>query len=133
MSHIPDLQRQPDGSLAVGWLHPGHPFPTGDADRAFARKLRKIARVSHKSVDALNWALAFGSHTCEFCGKDDASGTFGIPAGDVLFYAPEMIAHYVERHGYLPPQPFVDAVLACPLPGTPEYAALAAPFAGPLG
>jgi len=40
-----------------------------------------------------------------------------------------MIAHYVKQHGYSPPPAFVAAVLACPLPGTPEYEAAARPFA----
>ena len=58
-----------------------------------------------------------------------ASGTFGVPAGDKIYYCPEMIAHYVADHAYLPPPEFVQAIMACPLPGTPEYADVAEPFA----
>lgn len=32
--------------------------------------------------------------------------------GDVAYAAPELIAHYVEEHNYVPPAAFVQAVLA---------------------
>jgi hypothetical protein len=51
-----------------------------------------------------------------------------VPSGDRLYFAPEMIAHYIERHEYAPPLDFVEAVLACPLPGTDGYAAAVAPL-----
>jgi hypothetical protein len=52
-----------------------------------------------------------------------------VPSGGRIFFAPEMIAHYVERHGYAPPDEFVSAVMACPLPGTEAYATVVGPFA----
>jgi hypothetical protein len=80
-------------------------------------------------VEALGWGASGGYHTCEFCGKAWGSGTFRVPAGDRVFFVPEMIAHYVEAHRYVPPAEFTEAVLTCPLPGTPEYEAAVAPFA----
>ena len=55
-------------------------------------------------------------------------GCFAIPAGDLLFVAPDMVSHYVEVHGYLPPEEFVTAVLQTPALGSPQYAALVERF-----
>jgi hypothetical protein len=128
MSHIPDMETLADSWVAVGWLEPDHPFPRGEVSLEFVARLREFARRWGQSVEALGWSVAGGYHTCEFCGKAWGSGTFGVPAGDHVFFVPEMIAHYVEQHGYAPPAEFIAAVLACPLPGTPEYVAAAEPF-----
>jgi hypothetical protein len=40
-----------------------------------------------------------------------------------------LIARYVEQNGYAPPHAFVNAMMACPLPGTEVYTAVVAPFA----
>jgi len=40
-----------------------------------------------------------------------------------------MILHYVKEHGYLPPADFVEAVMACPIPGSDEYRKAAKAFA----
>ena len=69
-----------------------------------------------------------GFHSCEFCENALGVRNLGVPAGDVLFVAPEMVCHYVEQHGYLPPAEFVAAVLASPLPGTPQYTEAVAGF-----
>jgi hypothetical protein len=129
MSYVADMHQEADtGHFAVGWLHPDHPFPQGDVPEAFLARLKKFALRWGDSIDALGWGAAGGYHICEFCRKACGSGTFGVPAGDKLYYAPEMIAHYVEAHRYGPPAEFIAAVLACPLPGTPEYVAAAKPF-----
>jgi len=114
---------------AVGWLHPDHAFPRGIAPPDFVAKLKRLAATWGDSVEALGWGIAMGFHTCEFCGGAHASGTFGVPADGRIFYAPEMIAHYVEQHEYLPPPEVIAAVLACPTPGTKAYASAVEPFA----
>jgi hypothetical protein len=53
---------------------------------------------------------------------------FGVPRTGLLFAAPEMLSHYVEAHGYRPPDEFIVAVLQSPLPGTAEYLAEVATF-----
>jgi hypothetical protein len=128
MSHIADLEVLEAGLVAVGWLHPDHQFPQADVPPEFLAKLRGFVEKWGDSIDALNWGAGGGYHTCEFCGQAWGSGTFGVPAGERVFYAPEMIAHYVEKHGYAPPPEFIVAVLSCPLPGTPEYTEAVAPF-----
>jgi hypothetical protein len=39
-----------------------------------------------------------------------------------------MVSHYVDAHRYRPPDVFVQAVLACPAPGTIEYTGAVAAF-----
>ena len=128
MSHLADLERLDSESVAVGWLEPGFPYARGPVPPAFAARLREFARRWGESIEALDGSVSMGFHTCGFCGKAHGSGTFGVPAGDTLYWCPELVAHYVEAHGYAPPTEFVAAVLASPLPGTPEYAAAVAPI-----
>ena len=128
MSHIADLEALEPGTLAIGWLEPEFSYTQGECVSAFAARLTVFARCWFKSIEALHGGVAMGKHTCGFCGKAHGSGTFGVPAGDTLYWCPELVAHYVAAHGYAPPPEFVAAVMACPLPGTPEYAAAVAPM-----
>ena len=123
------MERVGERRIAVGWLHPDHDFPRGTAPPEFLAKLKRLAACWGDSVTALGWGVAMGFHTCEFCEKSHASGTFGVPAGEGIFCAPEMIAHYVEQHAYLPPEEFIAAVLACPVPGTEAYETAVESFA----
>jgi hypothetical protein len=113
---------------AIGWLHPDHPYSKGEVPAEFLERLKDFAARSGDS----EWALYFGAfggfHTCEFCGGAMGIGNFGVPSGDRLFVAPEMVVHYVERHGYSPPAEFIEAVLRSPLPDTEEYQLLTEPF-----
>jgi hypothetical protein len=113
---------------AAGWLARGRAFPRGRASPAFLARLREFAQRWRQSTRELWWGTFRGQHSCELCGRVRMHGNFGVPAGEVLCAAPEMIAHYVEGHEYAPPAPFVAAVLAAPLPGTPEYRAAVEPF-----
>ena len=133
MTYYPDLGHETqiargEHIRAVGWLHPDHEFPKGETTGEFRDKLREIASHWIESTVALRWAVAAGAHTCEFCGERGASGNSGVPYGDVLFVAPELICHYVEEHNYSPPVGFQKAVLECPLPGTEEYESIARSF-----
>jgi hypothetical protein len=35
-----------------------------------------------------------------------------VPAGDVIYAAPSLIIHYIEHHGYKPPDEFLAALAA---------------------
>jgi hypothetical protein len=119
---------------AIGWLSAKHAYPRGASSPAFTDRLRSLCQRWGESGDALDWPVAAGPHTCELCNDFRASGNIGVPSGAALFVAPEMVAHYVEQHSYLPPQEFVDAVLASPAPGTADYADAVKPFvAGSAG
>ena len=106
---------------AVGWLAASHPFATGELAPLAGDRVAVYAARWRQSVDALDWPMAAGLHTCELCGAFDAGGNFGVPAGDLLFVCPEMLGHYVTAHRYLPPREFVDALAKAPLPGSAEY------------
>jgi hypothetical protein len=106
---------------AVGWLATGNPFPSQVVPREFIERLRAICAHWEDATEALRWPTAGGPHQCEFCKREWTSGNIGVPGECVLYVAPEMVAHYVEVHGYSPPTEFVEAVMRCPLPGTSEY------------
>jgi hypothetical protein len=133
MAYFPDLGTETQIAMApfvraVGWLAATQPYSVGQTSPGFVEKLRQLARHWGASTSALAWPAACGPHTCEFCGKVRASGNFGVPSNAILYVAPEMVAHYVEAHGYRPPDAFIEAVLACPHPDTSEYAQVVRPF-----
>jgi hypothetical protein len=113
---------------AVGCLHPDHAYTKGEVPAEFLVRLTEFAAQSGDSADTLDFGAFAGFHTCEFCGRSHGIGNFGVPSGDLLFVAPEMIVHYIEQHGYRPPAEFVDAVLRSPLPDTEEYQLITEPF-----
>lgn len=113
---------------AVGWLDAEHEFPRGPSPPEVRERLAYFARLWGQSTQALGWAAAGGPHRCHVCSAFLASGNFGIPAGDVLYVCPEMIAHYVSAHDYLPPTEFLDAMMSAPGPGTIAYAVRVARF-----
>ena len=100
--------------LAVGWLEPGHVFPQGTPDVALAATLAKYA-------PAYGVGFFSGSHHCGFCVSARNGAFRGAPEGwrnlffqvpgqDAIIVVPELIAHYIEAHGYQPPELFRDAV-----------------------
>jgi hypothetical protein len=128
MSYTPDMKETEPRWFAVGWLHPDHPFPSRALPPEVVERISEFSQLWFESVDALGLPITMGYHTCEFCGVAEGSGMFAVPAHDRIFHCPEMIAHYVEHHQYGPPEAFIKAIMKCPLPGTPAYAELAAPF-----
>jgi hypothetical protein len=133
MSFFPDMGRESlvaagDHVRAIGWLHPDHPYTKGDVSAEFLARLKEFAGRSGDSADALDFGAYGGFHTCEFCGGAHGIGNFGVPSGDLLFVAPEMVVHYIEQHGYRPPAEFIEAVLRSPLPDSEEYQLITEPF-----
>jgi hypothetical protein len=106
---------------AIGWLSSEHEFPTGVVPPAVLERVREFCQRWQDGLEALSFGLCMGPHQCELCHSFLASGNVGVPAGDLLYVFPEMLAHYIEAHRYAPPAEFVTAILASPLPGTPEY------------
>jgi len=133
MAYFPDLgtesQITKDSFVrAVGWLAAAQPYSVGETSAEFVEKLRLMAKQWWASTSTLAWPVTLGFHICEFCGKVRAGGNFGVPSGSILYVAPEMISHYVEAHGYKPPDAFINAVLGSPLPDTAEYGRSVHPF-----
>ena len=122
-------------SLNVGWLDRDHAYPQGEAPVGFLDRLWAFCR------ERVN--LTRGVHECELCSEP----TFGVrvQCGDEelwlgsaeirvfsregsTYAAPNLIYHYVVEHHYRPPEEFIQAVLAGPLPDSPEYLARAEQF-----
>lgn len=133
MSYFPDFGKETavvSGPLirAIGWLSAAQDFNVGSVPIEFSERLELICERWDEGVEALGWPVPGEAHTCELCGDFHAAGSVGVPGEGILFVAPEMVAHYVDDHGYLPPADFVEAVLASPIPGTDEYEQAVAPF-----
>jgi hypothetical protein len=124
--HYPDMSEQCIGGRgqevrAIGWLERGHPFLRGRVPRAFRKALRQ--HVAH----AWQPIVYRGAHRCTLC--PIVVRTFAgrghlnvwIPSEKHLFIAPAMILHYIGWHRYRPPEPFVEAVLACPPQGSEAF------------
>lgn len=107
----------------VGWLDASHAYLKGEVSRGFVSKLREIicARLSNADVHV---NVIRGVHPCNLCGNEHIEiscpgsrvllgmSEIWFPATRGYFAAPSMVLHYVEEHGYVPPQEFVDAVMA---------------------
>lgn len=133
MSYFPDMGTATMAAAgphvrAVGWLDADYPYPIGTAPPDFRVRLKAFAADWSTSARLLHLQTFLGGHDCEFCRGITGFGCFAIPAGDILFVAPDMVSHYVERHGYLPPEEFVAAVLQTPAFGSPQYASLVERF-----
>lgn len=114
-------------ALNVGWLDIAEPYERGSVPPAFIERLKGLLRQHH--------AQTRGFQECQFCpdlrtaflpGKpfdrklyEDclADGRFSsaeirVRGEDGKWYAaPRMIVHYVEAHGYRPPEEFIKAVM----------------------
>lgn len=105
--------------LSVGWLDAVHPFPTGTVAAGFLDALFAVIA----SGDFTRCAAA-GVHLCELCESRQAvyerngqeivvgDAEIAVPQEGIEYVAPTLIYHYVEAHHYLPPEPFVQGVLA---------------------
>lgn len=115
----------------VGWLEPEYEYPTGDVEPAFVSALAELF------MDPWAPAVYTGYHYCRFCDGETShsyvhngqrillgNSNLFLPTPTALYLAPSLILHYITEHQYAPPTVFVDAVLACPQMGSPEYVAM---------
>jgi hypothetical protein len=133
MSFFPDLccsslVAEGDHVRAVGWLHPDHAYKKGTVPAEFLARLKEFIRRPSLSGDDFHFPGFGGLHTCEFCGRAHGCGNLGVPSGGVLFIFPDMVVHYIEAHGYRPPEEFIAALLKSPLPDSEEFQLLSEPF-----
>lgn len=117
--------------LAIGWLEHPNEFPKGGQLVESVRDRIAFLRFAFEEVYA---GIIFrGLHTCSWCfsqGVDewgamlrDSEINLFIPDTARVFIAPGRIDHYVEEHGYLPPNEFLEALMRCPDPRTGQYEA----------
>lgn len=119
----PDSWRVP--LLAIGWLEAGRRFAKGEANKEMTARVRQFQKETGARFSMHAYR---GLHGCTLCDSGEASdGIDGshinlfIPGKDCIYMASGGIAHYLERHSYLPPEVFVTALMSCPFPSTFEY------------
>jgi hypothetical protein len=96
--------------VAVGWLERGRTYATGHVDRGVYEALFEMRKNPWQPF------VSMGTHECELCqfAGEHGSANLFIPGDGVIYVAPELIVHYMNAHGYSPPEAFCRAVLACP-------------------
>jgi hypothetical protein len=102
---------------AIGWLERGKPFPVGEVQPEVHAALAELARDPWAPVHCLGW------HDCDLCSCEPANGAANlfVPGNGVIYVCPVLITHYMNAHGYRPPECFCEAVLRCPPMGSMEY------------
>jgi hypothetical protein len=127
--HFPDATREESKLVAVGWLAAGQPYATGELRDDVVAKLLTLLADPWQPVQSTS------VHACPFCRITGGPKSFGyngltihmgqanlfVPGVGQLYVVPSLIAHYIDAHGYWPPEEFCTAVLACPPTRTPEY------------
>jgi hypothetical protein len=101
---------------AVGWLEQPHPFPMGTVSSTVVSKLKEMLEQTYRTYSQHGFR---GLHVCSHCpGQSSPLGRSNLNlfvAGiNAVYVAPAGIIHYIETHSYLPPEPFLTAVLQCP-------------------
>ncbi len=100
-------------SVAVGYLDITEEYPKGPVSQNFINKLRHICSNGLSLMSA-------GHHDCEFCideGNYEGRATSCSEKilidkeNNIQYKFPEMIFHYIEEHGYQPPEDFVLFVM----------------------
>ncbi len=100
-------------SVAIGYLDITEEYEKGPVSQNFINKLKQA------------WSTglllsSMGHHDCEFCidegnYKDRAMSssekTIIDEENNIEYKFPEMIFHYIEKHGYQPPEDFVLFIL----------------------
>ena len=110
MTFIPDLSeqvffpaKQDTGreTRAVGWL--GDHVPDRGMVRPAAIEAIKYFRTAHRRGDPFR-----GVHLCEICKKEIGREEFFVDLEGVRYILPQMVVHYIEDHGYAPPNEFQE-------------------------
>lgn len=101
---------QSDASrLTIGWLEPPHKFRVGTTSQEFQDRLRPLCGKPIRKTR--------GFHYCPYCTVAEVHGDGEIDViglDGTIFVSPVLISHYVESHGYLPPQQYIDSVVSLP-------------------
>ncbi len=102
---------------AIGWLENDKPFSKGKISQDFYDKLCELSK------NPWTFSMFCGIHECNLCqfeGKAGLNNIF-IPHNNKIYICPELITHYINSHHYLPPNEFIEAVLACPPMRSMDY------------
>jgi len=123
-----------DDLSAVGWLSASMPYTQGPVSEKAFLKLCALLRRPWMPMSFC------GYHSCELCRFTGGEGAeicmadgtrlsvsghslanLFVPGVGTLYVAPESITHYMDAHGYQPPQKFLEAVMECPRMSSAEY------------
>jgi hypothetical protein len=127
MAHFDDLasyryaRRDQPGVLHVGWLGSGHDYAKGSVSPVLVEKMKMLSRSPVE--------LYRGYHVCELCELPaelcdrpfeeqwekwaqyrKSNGEIRVSRAGIIYAAPVLITHYIEAHGYLPPEEFLRAI-----------------------
>ncbi|MGW3563375.1 DUF7919 family protein [Streptomyces sp. NPDC000941] len=132
MTHYADLSPYayttgsvPEGveAVSVGWLEPGEAFPRGAVPEEFVQALALLCRDDRHMVMR-------GWHHCGLPhppGEDEYPAVIHVGQDRVSLgsaevrvvgrdgrwlIAPNLVHHYITAHSYLPPEEFIEAVMA---------------------
>ena len=103
---------------SIGWLERGQSYRTARVEQPIYLRLLELCR------DPWQPFVAAGIHECQLCQYEPtASGGSNVfvPGNGFLYVCPQLITHYMNCHGYAPPDEFCAAVLACPAMRSNEY------------
>ncbi len=101
----------------VGWLSRDVDYRTGRVAEDIVARLRSLAATQPANQMR-------GYHNCEICNCDEPQfetpkGLYVLGAAEIwvpdpvlptIYAAPNLIIHYIDAHGYQPPEVFVHAV-----------------------
>lgn len=95
--------------IAVGYLDITEEYEKGIVSQSFINKLRQVWS------DGLTLA-SMGHHTCEFCEEEPRAISSSEKVlidreNNIKYIFPEMIFHYIEKHGFKPPDEFIKFIL----------------------
>jgi hypothetical protein len=114
---------------AVGWLDASVPSSGEPVGAPLFETLVRLLSDPWQPV------VTAGHHRCPFCrfsggarelryaGITAALGSSNLFVFDEkrAYVSPSLIAHYIDAHAYVPPQPFQRAVAACPPMKSMDY------------
>ena len=111
------------GVVHIGWLDGRHKFSKGEVSTEIVASLRQLASSPVE--------LYRGLHVCELCTPPEgisitdhepywawaqsraSNGEIRAEHEGITYAAPVIITHYIEEHGYCPPEQFLRAVTEC--------------------
>jgi hypothetical protein len=135
MTYFPDLAPctyfglGPGRLIAIGWLDRNHRYEIGGVTSQWFRSLALLV------ADPWQPAASAGMHRCEFCVHTGgplsidfdgitvdlgASNVF-VPSTEGVYVTPSLVLHYIDAHGYRPPDVFQRAVENCPPMRSMDY------------
>jgi hypothetical protein len=103
--------------LAIGWLERESEFTRGNVPYEFFQKLSELC------INPWQPIVSVGLHHCSLCQFEPPAfeNNVFVPYHGRIYVAPVGVVHYIAAHWYLPPQEFIQAVLACPPMRSLEY------------